>query len=543
MGYILPIHGEYGNINQGGVQKNENQAQYVRKTQAISARRRRKEAALRASLINQAWFRESMVGAALLTVVMFTFGYDYIANSKHLTSVVGVVWTSLTQLPNREYATSLGILAMILTSWLAFGVVWVAETHWQEGINKKLSLVTILGVSLLLGLIYWLIHAGTLVNLAVFAPKDINDVKIQINRVGGLLTMFYFVNFLVLIGAAFFIREEWSQRGKETNPLAVVSSFVLGIVAIVLISVTNLRIIHADIAFKMAEPFNQPQQWGVATEIYKYAHQLAPDEDHYYLFLGRSYLETAKETTDSTAQDALVKQSEADLKVAQKINPLNTDHTANLARLYSWWAGRSTDPATRTTRAETASNYYATALKLSPNNSTLWGEWSVLFMEVLRQPSEAYRCLTRALELDQEYNWTQGLMGDYFSRLSRLITDTQKINQDLSEALIHYQLAYQLSLESEITSRLTYLFAIGNTYIQLERLDDAIQTFVQAADIGKNSSDLWRIYEQISRLYAEKGDKSNALIYGNLALSATPKDQQDQQDRIKKYIDQLNSLP
>ena len=542
VGYILPMHGEYGNINQGGVQKNENQAQYVRKTQAISARRRRKEAALRASLINQAWFRESMVGAALLTVVMFTFGYDYIANAKHLTSVVGVVWTSLTQLPNRDYATSLGILAMILTSWLAFGVIWVAETH-LEGIDRKLSLLTILGVSLLLGLFYWLIHAGTLVNLAVFAPANFNDVIIQINRVGGLLTKFYFVNFLVLIGAAYFIREELSQRSKATNPLAVVASFALGIGVIFLISMTNLRIIHADIAFKMAEPFNEPQQWGVATKIYQYAHQLAPDEDHYYLFLGRSYLETAKETTNTADQDKLVKQSEADLKVAQKINPLNTDHTANLARLYSWWAGRSTDSAIRATRAETASDYYATALKLSPNNSTLWGEWAVLFMEVLRQPTEAYRCLTRALELDQEYNWTQGLMGDYFSRISRLITDTQEINQDLNEALVHYQLAYQLSLETEITSRLTYLFAIGNTYIQLDRLDDSIQTFIQAADIGKNSSDLWRIYEQISRLYAQKGDKSNALIYGNLALSTAPQDQQDQLDRIKKYIDQLNSLP
>ena len=92
----------------------------------------------------------------------------------------------------------------------------------------------------------------------------------------------------------------------------------------------------------MAEPFPKAGQWKVATFLYKRALELTPKEDHYYLFLGRSYLEQAKITDTTTDQDNLVLQAENDLKVAQSINPLNTDHTANLARLYTWWAGKAT---------------------------------------------------------------------------------------------------------------------------------------------------------------------------------------------------------
>ena len=146
-------------------------------------------------------------------------------------------------------------------------------------------------------------------------------------------------------------------------------------------------------------------------------------EDHYYLFLGRSYLEQAKLAQTVQEQDELILKAESDLKIAQNINPLNTDHTANLARLYNWWASRATDTDALIERGQIANDYYLSAVTLSPNNMTIWGDWAILNFKILRQPQTAFNLLTRAIEIDAQYSFTQGLMGDFFSATADLSED------------------------------------------------------------------------------------------------------------------------
>ncbi len=60
------------------------------------------------------------------------------------------------------------------------------------------------------------------------------------------------------------------------------------------------------------------------------------------------------------------------------MNPLNTDHSANLARLHRRWADlKAADPAARQQELETAAEYYRQATNLSPNNAQLWNEWAL----------------------------------------------------------------------------------------------------------------------------------------------------------------------
>ena len=54
-----------------------------------------------------------------------------------------------------------------------------------------------------------------------------------------------------------------------------------------LVFYTNIRVIQADIVFKIAEPFTRSGQWSAAIAIYNRANELAPNEDYYYLFLGQ----------------------------------------------------------------------------------------------------------------------------------------------------------------------------------------------------------------------------------------------------------------
>ena len=85
-----------------------------------------------------------------------------------------------------------------------------------------------------------------------------------------------------------------------------------------------------------------------------------------------------------------MQQAENDLLKAQALNPLNTDHTANLARLYSYWAAYATTPEERQQRAEKSSQYFSRAVALSRNSALLWDEWASLYLFVLQQPEEAY---------------------------------------------------------------------------------------------------------------------------------------------------------
>jgi tetratricopeptide (TPR) repeat protein len=313
---------------------------------------------------------------------------------------------------------------------------------------------------------------------------------------------------------------------------------------------SNLRVIQADIAYKMAEPFTNSDEWLVATLLYDRAIELAPNEDYYYLFLGRSYLEYAKTLQDEAGKADLVQRAERDLKIAQKINPLNTDHTANLARLYSWWASNAADASAKESRGKISSDYYAHALKLSPNNSTLWGEWAILSLDILNQPEEARQRLEHALQLDPAYSFTQGLMGDYYVKIAESQSAAADKVADLNKAIGYYQEAVRVSKSSENAAKIGYLVSLGNLNIELASQDmanldpqyllQAIEYYKQAVEAKPSSSDHYRIEEQIARLYIQLADKTNALVHANAALEAAP---QDQKETLAAFRDQIQAMP
>jgi Flp pilus assembly protein TadD len=288
----------------------------------------------------------------------------------------------------------------------------------------------------------------------------------------------------------------------------------------------------------------------VATFLYQQANKLAPGEDHYYLFLGRSYLEQAKITQATADQDKLVLQAESDLKVAQSINPLNTDHTANLARLFTWWAGKATSTDLRSQRAQKASDYYSTAVELSPNNSTLWDEWAILYMQLLGQPDLALQRLQHALGLDAKYNLTQGLLGDYYVKVANYSADTTTKLQALQTASEYYQTAADVTKYTDTNSEASYLVSLSNVYVQMAglipdiakngQLQGVINVLEKSIQAGLSSNDLWKVQEALAKLYLQIGDKANAQYYASQALIGAPA---TATNRIQDLITQTQSLP
>jgi hypothetical protein len=261
-------------------------------------------------------------------------------------------------------------------------------------------------------------------------------------------------------------------------------------------------------------------------------------------------LEQAKVTDSTTDQDNLVLQAEKDLKDAQSINPLNTDHTANLARLYSWWAQKATTSSARADRAQKASDYYATAVELSPNNSQLWDEWAVLYMQVIGQSGQALERLQHALELDPKFAFTQGLFGDYYLKVANSSSDTAAKQQALQTAAEYYRTAADVTKYTDTTPKYSYLVSLSNVYIALASINSAnvdraqiqraIDVLLESIQAGLGKSDLWKVQEALSKLYLQLGDKANAQYYASQALVSAPA---SATSRIQDLITQTQLLP
>lgn len=537
VGYVLPRFGEYE-----FVQTPVSTGTSIKQTKVIATRstkKKRRSRFMARSQSNDGWSRakEVFVPALIISFILASLGYDFITNPKGITSGWMVIWTSFTELPNQNITSSPGILALFLTSWIAMAVLYACEVKLrlpERSWWKSFGLI--LGISFILSMLYWLWHAASLATLAQQTVTDMAGVLAQVGRYEGLLTNFYLYGFLIVIGLAVVLSDEVTAKLSQITILGGISASI-GIVLIVLASVySNLRVIQADIAFKLADPFARSGQWPVAITIYDRANELAPNEDYYYLFLGRAYLEYGKTITDAGQRDSMIRQAEADLQTAQKINPLNTDHTANLARLYSLWASYSSDTTDRVQKGEISSNYFKDALDLSPNSARLWDEWALLYLNVLQKPDEAYQRLSHSLQVDPSYYFTYGLFGDYYGRTARQETDPQKKQNDLQDAVVNYTKAMSLPISGDPQAMFNYAVSLAGTQALLGNFEQSIQAYQQAVQVAPEGAEVWRVEEVLANLYAQLGDKTNALMHAQNALTQAPS---DQKTRIQTLIDQL----
>ena len=182
----------------------------------------------------------------------------------------------------------------------------------------------------------------------------------------------------------------------------------------------NSATVRAELLYKVALQYDQEKLWPESISYYRNAIGLQPDQDYYYLFLGRAWLEFAKQVDQERAGTQIVdrakqsngnwgdnwnwrviynvplhvpcdaspqeynseaqreaerlcrlRQAEWVLSRANKINPLNTDHYANLGRLYLYWgdATGGKDAA----KAKLAVENFETATRRSPGNAPALG--------------------------------------------------------------------------------------------------------------------------------------------------------------------------
>lgn len=539
-GYILPRHQQYeaARLEENGVQGSgapSAKSEYVSKG---SKKRRGRESSRTSGKALGVDIREILIASFLVGIVLATLGYNYLTNMKGQESALSVIWAALTRLPNRNDAVSYGILALILTCWVMISSLLIGGQIQAQDPSKWLRS---LGLTLLFSAgiagIYWFTQAGSLASIARYTASDLNQVLQQVQRYENMLTTFYVFIFMLLLGLGWALAGESGARLKPIRLPGVLVGSVGLVVMMVLAAYTNLRVVQADIAFKLADPFTKTGQYPVAIAIYNRANEMAPAEDYYYLFLGRAYLEYAKTITDAAQRDALIEQAANDLRKAQSINPLNTDHTANLARLYTLWASYSTDLNDKSEKILQADRFYSRAVTLSPNNARIWDEWSLLYVNLLDDPEKALKRMETALEIDPKYHWTYALLGDFNNRKSRDENDVQMKRELQEKAAEYYAQALALPTPDDPTAKYNYAINLGSLMTQLDDVNGAIEAYQQALEAAPKTVEIWRIEETLGTLYVKNGDYVNALIHFQSALSQAP---EDQKERLQNIISQLN---
>ncbi len=539
VGYILPLYNEYeeGRFVTG---QDEEKTVSGRSQNRYSSKRKRQlpnKSAQPYGGVDYDHLRNVLIPALLCVLLLVTLGYNFISNPRAMTSGVDILWTSLTKLPNYNFATSFGILAMMLITWVFFNIVMISEEETATRVASWLKIIAVaLGISGVVILTIWFWQAGALANMAKSNPTDLSGVLDQVERYINLLSRFYLVIYVFILILGAFLPSAWPAKEKNYTRKGAIAGPLALIIVTILASYSNLRVIQADIVFKLAEPFTRSNQWPVAIAVYDHANELAPNEDYYYLFLGRAYLEYAKTLADENDRNLLISQAEQDLKNAQNLNPLNTDHTANLARLFSLWASFVQDPAERIVKANISAEYFSKAVTLSPKNARIWDEWALLYLNILNQPQEAYQRMMNALDIDPDYHWTYGLLSEYYTRNSKNQNDPETASSDLKMAATYLNKALELRTPGEPDAKYGYALSLGGIETQLGNYLSAIEAYNTAIEQAPSNADTWKIEEAIVTLYVQLGDYNHATTHALNAISLAP---DDQKERLQNLLDQL----
>jgi tetratricopeptide (TPR) repeat protein len=414
------------------------------------------------------------------------------------------------------------------------------------------------------------------------------------DAISNVLTLFYLFVAIILFSMAgtllLEVRERLTKFAGDWGGLAAIP---ISLVVLIGITSTNLNPVRADIIYKQAEAIRNSGQLDLAIAHFKRARELNPTEDFYDLWLGAAFLDKANnnlqtpsilanvnnvdsllglnfEQTYQLNQADTLSAAQIILEYARSLNPLNTDHSANLARLHRRWADlKASDPAARQKELETAAEYYRQATQLSPNNAQLWNEWALVITTMAdlaraADPAQAdvyladaQAKLDHSLELDALYDQTYMIRGQ-LARAQGNAAEAQKMfaeastlnggNLDAYGNTIDLLLQQQNYTEAEKISldflaknpdSLSVLRTLArNIYYQQQRLPEAIATMERVLQIGPNDGNHWEDQRVMAIMLAQVGRLQEALPLAQAALAAAP---QDQKAGVQGLIDQLQA--
>jgi tetratricopeptide (TPR) repeat protein len=435
-----------------------------------------------------------IAGALLVGLVMCILTWNFTTNPNAESGAWRVLLGAFAAGANRLQpgVLTLGMFWMLGAVFLVGVLVTVAELAAARDDGRGAawwgrSLGICAAIAGGLALVYALAHAGRLV-----PPVD------TLGLYGAFLTLLA-LGGLGLAGALYGASERAPQWARGAASLVAALPLAA---ALILAYQYNITPVRADMVYKQGFRFDGEGNWENAAALYERAAELAPQEDYYWLFAGRARLEYAKTLQDPARQETAFLEALDRLETARALAPLNTDHTANLARTYRAWAEFTGDAALRSERLAQAQAYYQEATRQSPQNAQLYNEWGQTYA-MLGNPEAAQEMYERSLALDERYANTYMLLGD--------------LHYDAGEwpgMIRYYEQALELSPTAVYAwSRLAYAHA------QIEDWESAIEANQRILALIPND---YTTLRNLAYLYDYAGDYAEAVRYLEMAMSVAP---------------------
>ncbi|NOR84255.1 MAG: hypothetical protein GQ526_12265, partial [Ardenticatenales bacterium] len=486
------------------------------------------------------WVRPILVGGMIMGLLLGTLGYEFITNpprsdAGEIPGTGQILWSSLTENPQKDFASTFTTLGMFSLTLMIGGALVVSEASKEDSRTreewielKRLGLYLVTAVSV--GFFYMAFQAGRLRFLAMGAgaqPEQsvLERVRIAADATAGLLAAYYVFVFLALLGIGLVLMNGRQSSHRPSSGAALLTLAAGIAIAVVLINTTNLNVIRADTVYKQADPWDKrasrernPAIWELAIAEYNHALEFAPLEDFYYLWLGRAYLEQSSMLDDPVAQQQLMEVAKDRLLRARQISPLNTDHSANLARLHTRWAELASSDVERATKANQANEYYEDAHSLSPNNAVILNEWSMLLASLFNDCTGGLDRLEESLALDDQFPTTYHNIGTI------AVICGDRARDDRDQQLVYYQRAedaFGTLLEMQRCNLQAHT-SLGYTQSQLGKLEQAIETNLDGLGCVANpiSPSTLQFHRNLAILYQQQGDLESAIIHARGAAQA-----------------------
>jgi tetratricopeptide (TPR) repeat protein len=318
------------------------------------------------------------------------------------------------------------------------------------------------------------------------------------------IPLLYYVAMLLMlpaIGGGLLVADRLPARLWPRPGGLVMAGLALGMLC--LVSPMQLKVIQADVYYKQAV-FNAQRhgQYDSAVALMQRAVALQPQQDFYYLFLGKTLSEQAVRVPQAQERQRLFVAAETALTRARELHPLNPDHTANLARLHRLWAQHSDEPRQRTAHLQTAADFYAQVTLRSPHNVLLWNEWGMTYA-ALGDEAQARAKYQQSLALDAVYTPTYLLIGDLARAHGQWPEAAQAYEQAV--ALDHNAIAGHS--------------ALGLVYARMGRLAEAVQANLRVVELAPK--DL-AAHRNLAVLFQAMGQMPQALAHAQRALEVAP---------------------
>jgi tetratricopeptide (TPR) repeat protein len=563
--------------------------------QAAASSTVRRSASSSTSFALPGWFGTVATYGLMLGLVLAVLAFDFTNNTTRYLIPGEVFLKAMTELPaggaRAMPAPSLGVLAMFLLT-LAIGTVIIAAELRRSDVLKSneqtvAAVLLVLSIAAFVWIAFGTFIAGRLVDfISSQQGNTVGNVLAIADQLAAFPAYVYTLIVLIMVASAFLLRAE--ERVVPAKTLSWPGATALGVGAFALViwpgtvTTSNLQPIAADIIYKQANPWDQSggrelvpgtgiQGWDLAIEHYRKAIQLAPNEDFYYLWLGRALLEKAKATpvemdarlipddapftrvignepedwnrvagSDALPSAALGREdlfsaARIILEEARVINPLNTDHSANLARMWQQQAEITADAALKAQRYANSDKEYATATRLSPNNAQLWNEWARLSLFNLRDFDAARQKLDTSLALDQKFSPT------YLLRAAWHLETAAGIDRATDEATWRAELE---SAKAELQAAIAVDPNALQAYQELTRIDiqlgDTEGAISATQKLLEKTPNDWNSLKNLAVIYSDTNRLDLARQYATQALAFAP---EDQKAILQAFIQSLAAAP